>query len=379
MPEHEDEPRPIPITGEWYVGDLSELLAQPPEVPIPPQPPAPRFPAPAVPGVAPPPLPEPEPLFVEPQYGPPPEQAVDPVLVDGLAIRETWRSRIRTTPFGDWSAATLLQATASMRYSPQPNFAFWDEAPLRVTLARLPEASLNPVADPVPLLSRLRMLHERLLVGGVRYPISAEWSELGGTPAVLDRLAKTPSGPTAGFFLAAEVRPDLGLVAYGYTPPSREEALVQVGIPLAASGRLDSDALVWSGLSGWTRSERVLLTTDALEATARLEPLPSGWGLEEWRQSLYDEAPFLRDLQTLGARDVVVPGLDAARLDRFDWQPSGRGRLLTTVVAGVSGTNGFSFVFEVPLEGDGELTVTDPDEVLSMVAVEPTGAAGSIG
>jgi hypothetical protein len=74
-----------------------------------------------------------------------------------------------------------------------------------------------------------------------------------------------------------------------------------------------------------------------------------------------------------------VPGLDAARLDRFDWQPSGRGRLLTTVVAGVSGADGFSFVFEVPLEGGGDLTVSDPDEILSMVTVEPTGVAGSIG
>jgi hypothetical protein len=318
-------------------------------------------------------------MFVEREYGPSPDQVVDPVLVDAPVTREPWRSRIRTSLGGEWSAATLLEATAPRRHTPGPSIAFYDEAALRITLARLPERSLNPVPTAVPLLSRLRMLHPRLLPGSVRYPATAEWSELGGLPAVLDRLANVPGGPTAGFVLAAEVRPDLGIVAYGQAPPSREDALVLVGIPLAASARLEGDALMWSTPPGWSRTERVLLTTDALEATARLEPLPSGWGLEEWRQSLYDEAPFLRDLRTVGARDVVVPGLEAARLDRFDWQPSGRGRLLTTVVAGVSGADAFSFVFEVPLEGGGELTVSDPDEILSMVTVEPTGVAGSIG
>lgn len=73
-----------------------------------------------------------------------------------------------------------------------------------------------------------------MLPPAVRYPVAADWYELAGRPAVLDRLATRPGGPVAGFCLAADVGPDLGLAVVGSTPSNREVALQQVAIPLAA-------------------------------------------------------------------------------------------------------------------------------------------------
>ena len=70
-----------------------------------------------------------------------------------------------------------------------------------------------------------------------------------------------------------------------------------------------------------------------------------------------------------------MAGLAAARLHRFDWQPSGRGRVLTTVCVGVTGgaarLAGFSLVCEVSLEGD-QISV-QPDEILDWVRVLAEG------
>jgi hypothetical protein len=71
----------------------------------------------------------------------------------------------------------------------------------------------------------------------------------------------------------------------------------------------------------------------------------------------------------------MVRGVDEARLQRFDWQPSGRGRLLTTVVTGITGDHGFSFVLEVPLQSEGPLV--DPDAVLASVEVRRSQDAQS--
>lgn len=368
-----------PITGEFVgVEELRRLLEQaaqqPPGAPMPPPapgPPPPRFPEPATPGAPPPPLPHPEPRFVEPSYGPQPDSTIDPALENGFTSLEPWRQRLRAATEGKWSGATLLQATGPLRHSQGPDVAFLDEAPLQLTLAHLPIRSLNPVPSPTPLLSRLRMLHERMLPDAVRYPVSADWYELGGMPAVLDRLAQSPGGPAAGFSLAAELGPDLGLVAVGSAPPSREDALVRVAIPLAATGRATPNGLTWCTPPLWSRTEELTLTTDVLQATARLVPLPQGWGLAEWTDSLFAQAPFLRDMRDLGTREVRVPGVEIARLQRFDWQPSGRGRLLTSVVSGISDDVGFSFVLEVPFEAESDVLLADPDAILSMVRVEP--------
>ena len=72
-----------------------------------------------------------------------------------------------------------------------------------------------------------------------------------------------------------------------------------------------------------------------------------------------------------GPRDVTVPGGRDARHHRFHWQPPGRGRLLTTVVTGLAGDEGFSFVFEVPLESDPDILLADPDAILNWISVLP--------
>ena len=342
----------------------------PPMPPMPAPSPQPRFPAAAQPGTPPPPLPESGSRFVDPVYPDPPDGYVDPVLDDGLANRQGWRSRLQATPIGDWSIAHLLRADAPMRRS--RTGAFVMERGLRITVATLPERSLNPAPPGVPLVSRLRMLHERLLPRDVYCPVSAAWYELGGQPAVLDRLAQTPGGPTAGFCLSTELEHDLGLLAFGFAPSGRRDALVQVGIPLAATARISRGAVHWATPPGWSRAEELQLTTDMLQATVRLEPLGDGWGLQEWTDSLFADAPFLRDMKTVGDREVTVPGIEVARLRRFDWQPAGRGRMLTTLIAGVTGGLGFSFVFEVPFDAEADVLLADPDAIVAMVSVAPT-------
>ena len=85
---------------------------------------------------------------------------------------------------------------------------------------------------------------------------------------------------------------------------------------------------------------------------------------------VFARAPFLRDARDWENREVHVPGVTTARLSRFDWQPAGRGRMLTTVVTGLAGQNGFSFVLEVPLEADTPSRTRDLDAVLGMVRVD---------
>ena len=83
-------------------------------------------------------------------------------------------------------------------------------------------------------------------------------------------------------------------------------------------------------------------------ATATLEPLRPGQTLADWTEVVYRRAPFLRGMQRLGDRPVSVRGVDEAWMSRFDWQPSGRGRPLTTVVTGMAGGDGFSFSSRCP-------------------------------
>lgn len=342
-------------------------------VPPPPSPPgAPRLPAPVTPGTRPPPLPAPGPRFAERSDEGFFPGLVDPVLEQGLGGLAPWSSRLHADPGLPWSVALALHADAPLRRTSGPHVAFLDERPMRVSVLRVPERSLQPTPGPVPLLSRLRTLRGRVLPDDVRYPLAAEWSELGGVPAVLDRLASRPGGPTSGFWLAAELSPSEGLVAAGFAPPDREDALTRVALPLASTARPGHRGVAWWAPPGWWCTEELQVTTDALRADVRLEPLGAGRGLGEWTDAVFGRAPFLRDVRRLAERPVAVAGLEAARLYRFDWQPIGRGRLLTTVVAGVGGGDGFSFVSEVPFHGDEAVVLADPEAVLASVEVRAT-------
>jgi hypothetical protein len=328
------------------------------------------FPAAATPGSPPPPLPASDAGFLEPIHDLP-GPVVDPALVNGLRGLVSWHARVTVAPSPQWSTATLAHAAAPMRHTPPgPGLAFFEEPGLRITVAALPEDSLPDAPPGTPMLSRLRMVHRKLLPPFARLPLDAQWLHLGRAPAVLDRFGMHGGrGRLAGFSLAAEVAPGQGLVAVGSGPPDRDETLHRVALPLATLASGAPDPVRWAALPGWSVSEELQVTTPSALALVRLEPLAPGHGLAQWTDHVFARGQFLRDRRTLGERPVRVRGLAEAYLWRFDWQPPGSGRALTTVVTGVTDRDGFSLTLDVPLQGADLLL--DPDGLLELIEVRP--------
>lgn len=337
--------------------------------PLPPPagpPPGTDFPAPAAPGRPPPPLPRGE-FSGSPApdlWGP----FVDPALDAGLAGLADRGTRLRADAAAGWSSVTLLRASAPGRHSPGAERAVPDEEQLTLTAARLAAGSLPDAPPGTDLLSRLRMVHRALLPAPQR-PVDASWQQLGGRPAVLDRMSDADGSRMCAFSLAAVLGTDDGLVVVGCSPTSRSETLERVGLPLATLVRADGDGLVWARLPGWTHREELRITTGSVLASVCLEPLPPRIDRRGWTDVVFARAPYLRDRRPLGNRPVSVRGVDDAWLHTFDWQPTGRGRVLTTIVTGVAGDDAFSLVLDVPFEGT-ELFL-DPDAVLALVEVRP--------
>ena len=332
-----------------------------------PPPPPPEFPAAAAPGLPPPPLPPLPPFFASriTDLG---DDVVDPALekrFDGLVERPV---RLSADPSPDWSTVTLVRAEGPMRHTRGPRFAFWDEGALGVTVARIPGPSLPDAPPGTDLLSRLRMVHRKLIPGFAQRPVDATWQRLDGRTAVLDRLSDVDGGRICGFSFASAVD-DGGLIAVGWSPPDRTETLQAVALPLAGLVRVDGAGLSWAKLPLWSCREELQISTESVLATVTLEALRPDQTLADWTSIVYGRAPFLRGMKTLGDRPVSVRGVDEAWMSRFDWQPSARGRTLTTVVTGLSAGEGFSFVVEVPFEG--EHLLLDPDAILALVEVRP--------
>jgi hypothetical protein len=324
------------------------------------------FPAPAAPGRPPPPLPRGN------FSGSPPQDSwaplVDPALENGLAGLADRTARLRTDRVPGWSTVALLHACAPCRHGSGSHPSFADECSLTLTAARIPADALPDAPPGTHLLSRLRMVHRRLLPVQQR-PVDASWQHLGGRAAVLDRMTDANGRRLCAFSLAAALGTDEGLVAVGWSPASRSETLERVGLPLATLARPDGTGLAWAQLPGWRSREELKITTSSVVAQVTLEPLVPGTDPPGWTDVVFSRAPFLRDLRPLGNRAVAVRGVEATCLRTFDWQPPGRGRVLTTVVTGVTAGEGFSLVVDVPFEGR-ELFL-DPDAVLAMVEVRP--------
>ena len=299
------------------------------------------------------------------------DDAVDPALGNGFAGLVDRPTRMRAASSPEWSTITLVRADGPLRHTSRQPVAFFDERPLALTVARIPAASLPDAPPGTDLLSRLRMVHRKLVPGYVSRPVDAAWQQLGGRPAVLDRLCQPAGGRICGFSLATPMD-DGGLLATGWAPPDRTETLQRVAIPLASLARPDADGLAWATLPLWSTREELQISTSSVLAVAALEPLRLGQTLPEWTEVVYRRAPFLRGMQRLGDRPVTVRGVDEAWMSRFDWQPSGRGRTLTTVVTGVAGGDGFSFSVEVPFEG--EPLLLDPAAILALIEVLPPSA-----
>jgi hypothetical protein len=329
-----------------------------------------EFPAAATPGSTPPPLPVPEAGYLEP-IADLPSPVVDPALVNGLRGLVSWHARVSVAPSPQWSTATLVHAAAPMRHTPPgPGLAFFEEPGLRITVAALPEDSLPDAPPGTPMLSRLRMVHRKVLPPFALLPLDAQWLHLGRAHAVLDRFGMHGGrGRMTGFSLAAETAPGHGLIALGSSPPDRDETLHRVALPLATLASGGPDPVRWAVLPGWSISEELQVTTPSALALVRLEPLAPGHGLAEWTDHVFARGQFLRDRRTLGERPVHVRGLSEAYLWRFDWQPSGSGRVLTTVVTGVTDRDGFSLTLDVPLQGADLLL--DPDALLELIEVRP--------
>jgi hypothetical protein len=282
-------------------------------------------------------------------------------------------ARLCTDGSSTWSTVTLLHTRAPLRHTPPPSIALLDEAPLTVTAARIPAVSLPDAPAGTDLLSRLRMVHRKLLPRFAQRPADADWHQLADRPAVLDRLTQAPGEPVTGFSLATTVGADGGLVVVGSAPPGRTGALHGVALPLAGTARPEGDGLGWATLPGWHDREELQISTSAVLAHVTLEPLSPGTDLPGWTDVVFGRALFLRNRRQLGHRAVSVRGVDEACSITFDWQPSGRGRVLTTVVTGTAGRCGFSLLVEVPLERSDRLL--DPGDVLALVAVRPAPAA----
>src|SRR5215208_2392613 len=201
--------------------------------------PFPEFPAPAAPGLPPPPLPSLPPFFgsVITDLG---DDVVDPALSEGFDGLVERPARLHALPSDEWSTVILLKAEGPMRHTRSPRPAFWDEAALGVTVVRIPADSLPDAPAGTDLLSRLRMVHRKLVPSFAHRPVDATWQRLDGRTAVLDRLANTDGGRVCGFSLAAAMD-DGGLLAVGWCPPDRSEALQKVALPLAGLVRTDGD------------------------------------------------------------------------------------------------------------------------------------------
>jgi hypothetical protein len=380
-PEQVEQLRRMIAAAEAGDDEGVHRAAPPPTVP-PPSPTVP-LPAAAVPGQPPPPLPGAGTAARGPASPSQDEEdLVDPAL--GSQHGSPWVPRLLASPPEGWSVAAVLRASGPMRRTASPRPALVEEdLPLTVTALYLPEGSLDPHPEPVPLLSRLRMLHTRLLPPEVRSPLTASWSYLDRRPAVLDLLACTPDGAPAGFSLAAEAGHDVGLVVLGSVHPARSRALTEAAVPLAEELATEHGRLRWRLPAGWWGVEQLQLTTDTARVTVELEPRPPDRDLDDWTAEVFARGPYLRDMRVVADRPVRITGLEQARLQRFDWQPAGRGRHLTTVVTGVAEGIGVSVVTEGPLELARDASAVDLLELLDAIAVLPLGdtigAAGDQG
>lgn len=290
----------------------------------------------------------------------------DHALGNGLAGLADRPTRLRADAAPGWSTVTLVHASAPARNVPGPHLTFPDEGPLMLTAARIPAESLPAAPPGTDLLSRLRIVHRRLLPSPPR-PIDASWQRLGDQPAVLDRLSDGDGAGMSAFSLASALGTDDGLLVVGWAPASRAETLERVGLPLATLVRPDGNGLAWAQLPTWTYRERLQISTESVLVEVQLEPLLPGTDLCAWTDLVFSRAPFLRGRRSLDDRAMTVRGAGEARRQRFDWQPPGQGPLRTTVVTGIADGDGFSFAADVPLERPDLLP--DLDALLDCVEV----------
>ncbi len=303
-----------------------------------------------------------------------------------LVTQETltqYRTRLTATPPDPWVASSTLtlRCPSRSRQSPDGQLHLLQEAPIKATAARIRRHSLEPDPTPAPLLDRLRMLHARLLPASTVgtdgrvspwFPVAARPITLAsGEDGVEDSFSELPGDDPSAWQASVAVDDHEGLVATIGGPGERRDAMRAAAVVLGGLRLegLDDPGFSWVVPHMWGVEENLLLSIGVLDAQVKLERLREGWGHDDWVQESFNRAPFLRDRYQLGRRDVQVNGMGAGEMLRFDWQPSGRGRLLTSVAWAVRDGYGFMFTLEVSLEAAEDLLLTDPDELLASVEV----------
>ncbi len=343
------------------------------------------FPAPSVPGQAPTRLPDPPHRHWDPHPLPPLGAWRDPVVdtpdEQRRAHVETWAARLLVLPPDGWAVSHHLHATAGHLFKLRDDGTsiIADQHLLRMTAIYIDTDSLPSAGAGEPVLSRMRVLHRRAFGAGdwraVREP---EWRSLQGRPAVLDHFGQ--DGPERwGFSLATDLGDGHGAVVIAGGPPLRADAL-DVALESASTLELtpgpEGRRLPrWRIGSGWNAGEEVQVSTEEVVAMVTLKLVPPVYAglagiakLDAWEDWVFQTSNPARGARSLGNREVHVDGLDVARLLRFDYQPSGRGRAIVNLVVGLVGEDtGFTFVMES--WAGAEAAYIQPDLLLERISV----------
>ena len=127
---------------------------------------------------------------------------------------------------------------------------------------------------------------------------------------------------------------------------------------------------------GWEATEEVEVSTDEVVARVSLKLIPPVYAdldmvakLDAWEDWVFQMSNPARGLRTLAGREVSIPGLSAARLHRFDYQPSGWGRAIVNLVVGIVGDDRTAFAFMMESWVGSAAAYTQPDLLLERVRV----------
>ncbi|RZU54145.1 hypothetical protein EV385_6084 [Krasilnikovia cinnamomea] len=311
-------------------------------------------------------------------YGPPPPEfrdelpapPIDPVRQLDPATVRPWQGLLAAGVGAEWAVSSVRRLTAPMRVT--TSGALLDEEPFTLRRAVVPDRALDPAQNPgLPVADRLRRRFRVMLPHGSAPVSEGEPCRIGELPARCDRFRDRTGEGLRAFVVSADTGEldaggsPVGVVAVVSGPPSRYETVAATGWSLATAAVPGRPWREWAAPDGWHWSETLQLDAGDRIVNASIEET---WAqdLDEWTGEVFARAPFLRGKRTLGDRPVRVDGLREARMHRFDWQPSGRGRMLTNVVVGVQDGVGFQLVMELPFHADAALSAT-LDDVLPAV------------
>ncbi|OJF11479.1 hypothetical protein [Couchioplanes caeruleus] len=299
--------------------------------------------------------------------GPPPPPT-DPARELDPAVIRPWPGLLTVDLGAEWAVSSLRRMRGPMRVS--GGGALLDEEPFALLRAVVPARALDP-GENRSVADRLRLRLRNQLPRGSTPTGDRERCHVGPLPGTCDRFSDGHGGPLRAFVAAADTGEvdtagsPLGVVVLASGPPDRYDTVAGTGWSLATTAGPDAALHTWVRVDGWWWQETLQLDAGDRIATASVEQVWQG-GLDEWTDEVFARAPFLRGRRALGERPVRVDGLTRARMYRFDWQPSGRGRMLTNVVVGIRGDIGFQLVMELPFHDDAALSVTLDDLVPSL-------------